>query len=159
MPFDGSGKEWKFGTDSREECVARGVDAVAETLSASYAFAAGDGSDEALSLQVAGIENFDDYAEVILMLQNLAMVSAVNVASVQGDTVAFSLDVQGDVDKLQQAIGMRRMLQEAEPEPVQPEPAPVLPEPAPDLSAPGFAPVPEPPPPVVVSQQLYYRLL
>ncbi len=180
MPFEGRRYEWKFGTDSHEECVALGIDAVAEVLSATYAFAAVGGDGAPLLLQVAGIAQFSDYADVILMLRELAMVSSVDVASVEGDRVAFSLDIQGDVDKLQQAIRMKRILQE-EAAPVtapQQKPGPTDPVPDPALEPtiestneptietttdsaldPTLALTPEPPPAEEPPRpQLFYRL-
>jgi hypothetical protein len=172
LPFEGRDHQWKLGTDSHQACVAKVVDAVAETLSARYAFAAVGGSGAPLLLQVADVGNFADYADVVLMLKSLAMVEAVDVAGVHQDTVDFSLVVQGDVDQLQQAIGMKRLLQKA-PAP-KPAPAPA-PEPAPDpvtgidpagidsagidsAAAPELA-APEPALPAEPAQvRLYYRL-
>ena len=129
MPFEGRDHQWKFGTDSHQACVGKAVDAVAETLSASYAFAAVGASQAPLLLQVADVNDFADYVDVILMLKSLAMVESVDVASVQENAVDFSVVIQGDIDQLQQAIGMKRLLQKA-PEP-EPEPAP-MPAPAPE---------------------------
>lgn len=165
LPFEGQPHQWKFGTESGEECIALGMDAVAELLSASYAFAAVGGSDAPLVMQVSGIEGFGDYADVILMLEGLAMVSAVSVTSVEGDRVDFAIDLQGDVDKLQQAIRMKHILVE---EDVQvPEVAPEAPPQAQDpldplaqdpLAQPATATV-EPAPTVAPpAPRLAYRL-
>jgi hypothetical protein len=73
-------------------------------------------------LQVTDVQDFADYADVILMLKSLAMVESVDVSGVQEDAVDFSVVIQGDIDQLQQAISMKRLLQKA-PAP-KPEPAP-----------------------------------
>lgn len=113
LPFDG-GRQWKFAGGAAEECIGSAMDAVAETMSARYAFAATGNGAAALQLRVAGVDDFAAYTDVLLMLKELAMVSAVSVASVAGNQVDFSLETQGEVDKLQRAIRMGGLLLEQE---------------------------------------------
>ena len=163
LPFEGRERQWKFGTDTPQPCVAKAVDAVAETMSASYAFAAVGESQAPLVLQVADISDFSVYSDVILMLKGLAMVESVDVASVDHNTVDFSLQIQGDVDKLQQAIRLKHLLQEV-PAPA-PAPAPAKAtapavEPVPETGLdPAAAPAPAPVLPVAEPKvRLYYRM-
>jgi hypothetical protein len=139
MLFEERDHQWQFGTDSLEACVAKAADAVADTLSASYAFAALGGEQLPLLLQVANIGGFPAYTEVMLALQGLAMVESVNVASVTQDTVNFSLEIQGEVDTLEQAIRMQRLLQKDTAPPVVVEPEKVDP---PMANSPQVTPVP-----------------
>ncbi len=138
MPLDGREQQWTASGNSLDACVASAVDELAETLSATYAFANVVGAGEPLLLRVSGIDDFSDYADVVLMLNGLAMVEAVDVAGVEGGAVDFSLTVGGSAGKLQQAIELKGMLIETA------APAPTLspvsePSLAPGAAAPGAA--------------------
>lgn len=153
MLLDGRDQQWSASGNSLDACVGSAVDELAETLSATYAFAAVSGAGEPLLLRVSGIGDFSDYTDVVIMLKSLAMVDAVDVAGVEGGAVDFSLSVGGSAGKLQQAIELKGMLIETD----GPPPAPAIKQPL----APGAAALPNNPAPAaapVDPERLYYRL-
>jgi hypothetical protein len=158
MALNNRDRRWTSSGASLEACLGNAVDELAETLSATYAFSAvaGGAAGEPLLLRVAGIDDFVDYADVVLMLNSLAMVDAVDVAGVEGGAVDFSLSTSGSADKLQQAIELKGMLLEtaAPPAPAEPLRLPPGIEPG-STPLPGYPAVaaaePEP-------ERLYYRL-
>jgi hypothetical protein len=157
LPVEGRDRQWKFSANSDQACVGKGMDAMAETLSASYAFAGASGESEPLILQVAGVDDFTDYTDVVVMLKDLAIVEAVDVAGIDGNTVNFSLQVQGDAAKLEKSIRLKGLLQQVD-APPQREPT-VVPASAPGAALDPLA-LPEPAPLVQAQPQvrLYYRL-
>jgi hypothetical protein len=175
LPLDGRDQQWSASGTSLEACVASAVDELAETLSATYAFATVVGASEPLLVRVSGIDDFSDYADVVLMLNSLAMVEAVDVAGVEGGAVDFSLTVGGSAGKLQQAIELKGMLIETAAPATTPSPVsepPLAPEAAaPEAAAPEAAALPSNVLPVAgpldrerrlpeqrLPERLYYRL-
>ncbi len=166
LPLDGRDRQWSASGNSLDGCVASAVDELAETLSATYAFATVAGASEPLLVRVSGIDDFSDYADVVLMLNSLAMVDAVDVAGVEGGAVDFSLTVGGSAGKLQQAIELKGMLIETaapapKPSPVSESPlAPAAAAALPSNAVPAATP-PDPErrlPQQRLPERLYYRL-
>ncbi len=159
MALDNRDQRWTSAGNNLETCLGSAVDELAETLSATYAFSAvaGSAAGEPLLLRVAGIDDFADYADVVLMLNSLAMVDAVDVAGVEGGAVDFSLSTSGSADKLQQAIELKGMLLETAAPPPPTEPVQL-----PPGIEPGSTPLPGYPAPAAAvpaePERLYYRL-
>ncbi len=155
MTLDQDDQRWSSSGNSLEACLGSAVDELAETLSATYAFAAVTGSTagEPLFLNVTGIDDFSDYADVVLMLNSLAMVDAVDVAGVEDGAVDFSLTASGSAGKLQQAIELKGILVESEAPPPAYEALS-----APPGIEPGSTPLPGYPAPEAKPERLYYRL-
>lgn len=129
MALDGEGRRWHVTQPAAQQCVASAMDAVAEAMSARYAFAADSGGSEPVMLQVDGVGSFEQYADVLLMLQELAVVDRIGVDRVGGGRVRFGVVLKGDVEQLQAALRMQRWFVESDPQPdivvmppLQPEP-------------------------------------
>jgi hypothetical protein len=116
MELDGAVEQWSFNGDEHQQCVARAVDELAETLSARYAFAAATGVGQTVMLQVAGIRQFEDYSAVLRMLGDLAVVRSVAVHSVAEDRVRFALQLRGSEQNLDRAIRLEQLLVVSEPQ-------------------------------------------
>lgn len=116
MDSPAGSNRWGLNGTNVGECIDPAIDGVAELLSAQYAFTASGTSEAAIRMEVTNINNFEDYGQVLLLLKSLALVEVVDVISVEGDQVSFSLASQAASDRLQRAIRLKRVLIE---EPVQ----------------------------------------
>jgi hypothetical protein len=79
-------------------------------------FAAADSPEGAeVAITVGGIGDLRAYANVTSYLESLALIRALAVDQVAGDTVVYRARIQGDADRLARAIGLGRHLQPATP--------------------------------------------
>lgn len=101
---------------SREAYLGRGVDAVATALAARYAAPVGEaGLQQAqLQLEVAGIDEFQDYAGVLSYLQRLDQVRDVDLIEVQADRLLLRLRADGGAQYLQRLLALDSRLQPAD---------------------------------------------
>ena len=64
-----------------------------------------------LMLVVTGVNSLEDYARVLTYLENLDAIETLEVRTVAGDRVEFSVLVRGSAEQLDRAIGLKSILQ------------------------------------------------
>jgi hypothetical protein len=82
--------------------VAEGVHFAADQLAT--LFAAANGAEQSLVVDVAAVSDLKAYAETLNYLEGLTLVRSVAVEHVDGDTVRFRLQVRGDAGLLARAV-------------------------------------------------------
>ena len=108
---DGAGAlvvQWSLASDDGTPTVSgsidEGVHLAADTFSRLYA--ASGGSLGAISVEVAGIRNLDDYAATLNYLEGMTLVRSVALEQVVGDTMRFQLAIRGDATTLRRALAL-----------------------------------------------------
>jgi uncharacterized protein len=84
--------------------VEEGVHLAADTFGRVYA--AAGGSLGAVSIEVAGIRNLDEYASTLNYLEGMTLVRSVALEQVVGETMRFQLAVRGDTATLRRALAL-----------------------------------------------------
>ena len=107
--FGDSTTYWDSECEELADCVAVPIDAVAEILAARYALISTDDGNQ-VTLQVDGLDSFDDYGDVLFYFKKLIAVSNVELASVKGTSFTFVLRLNTDQEKLQELIGLNDRL-------------------------------------------------
>jgi hypothetical protein len=90
------------------EGVNRAADSYAQLFAAS-------GSLAPIDIEVRGVADLRDYADLQGYLESLTFISHVGVAALGGDTVRFHLATRGGADSLQRALALNGRLQPAAP--------------------------------------------
>lgn len=129
---------WQAQPGVLDTALAAGVDVLADSYAARFALRPrGEGGDLSVDMAVTGIAGLPAYARVLDYLGKLTPVRGVQVLGVSGNTLKLALVLRGDVQQLEQAISLGRLLK---PEPMpaqvltpQPDDAASLPPPAPAL--------------------------
>jgi hypothetical protein len=88
--------------------VLEGVNHVADTYAALFA---ASGSLAPIDVEVSGVADLKDYADVQSYLESLTFVSHVGVQSLAGDVVTFRLSSRGGAEPLQHALALNGKLQ------------------------------------------------
>lgn len=101
-----------------EDGLSPGIHRAATSLAERFATRGGV-SATATVVAVSGIHSLDDYARVLSYLERQSLVSGVQVSKLSGDTVVFSLQVQGDATRLFRVVDLDDMLEPHEPNPDQ----------------------------------------
>jgi hypothetical protein len=93
-----------FGTTNAETAgsVPEGVHFAADQLAG--LFAAANGAEQALIVDVAAVNDLKAYAETLNYLESLTLVRSAAVEHLSGDTVRFRLQVRGDAGLLARAV-------------------------------------------------------
>jgi uncharacterized protein len=89
-----------------------GVNLVADTMAARYAVAPTLGLEGGISMSVAGVNSYGDYAAVIALLESVELVESVRVVGVQGDRLRLRLAAQVDPGQLAGIFRLNENLQE-----------------------------------------------
>lgn len=100
--------------DSANSALLEGIELISDDLASRYAIVVSDSSDSALTLQLSGVSDFGAYAQSIDYLESLAMVVSANPHWVKGSDVWLSLETEGDVDLLLNALKSDEKLLPAE---------------------------------------------
>lgn len=88
---------------------AEGAHGLADRLAARYATAASSG--RVLRLRVTGVDSFDAYGRVQGYLRSVGLVQSATLKEVAGDQLVYELAVRGDVNQLNDAFALRRVLE------------------------------------------------
>ncbi|GAA5525723.1 hypothetical protein Maes01_02295 [Microbulbifer aestuariivivens] len=97
--------------DTLEEVAQQGIAGAADLLAERYAIRAGEaGQQNALVLELSGINEFADYTGAIDYLQGLAQISSAELLSVDNDRLRFSITATVGLDRLRDALALNRRL-------------------------------------------------
>jgi len=97
--------------ESLPAALAPSFDKIADALAAQYAVAASGAAPEGVLLRLAGINNFDDYAQALACLQKQGGVKAVLPLQVAGDEVIVRLRIVGSAEQLSRQLALDSRLQ------------------------------------------------
>jgi hypothetical protein len=95
---------------NEQQFLREGADLVAEAMAARYAVAA-TANATGLTITVAGVNSYADYAAIVTWLENLELVERANVESVRGDTIVLRLEAQADASQLATLFDLNKQLQ------------------------------------------------
>lgn len=90
--------------DSAEQVLQEGIEQIADDLASRYAIVIDESRDGALTLQLAGVNDFSGYVGAIDYLEDLAMVTTANPIYVSDGQLWLSLEAEGDVSLLLNAL-------------------------------------------------------
>jgi hypothetical protein len=112
MAFDEPVVRWTLLLDGErfdwEGDVGSGANDVADLFTARLA--ASVGTSNRVLLSVDDVVNLDAYGRLSAYLEELDLVEALAVDTVDGDRVVFSLTVRGDLDRLMRNIALQQVL-------------------------------------------------
>lgn len=103
-------QRWQFERDTAGDAMAAAADALANRMARRYAVVAGNGN-VALLLRVDDLKSFDAYSDLLRYLNGLAMISKVEVASVDGSTISFRLVSSTDAGRLTDTLALQKHLE------------------------------------------------
>lgn len=106
---------WSTPPGELASVAADGVQTAADDYARWFAIAPGANGMNGISVSVTGITTVQAYAKVLAYLGHLTPVKSVQVTRADGRTVYFSLDTQGSVTNLQQAVLLGGLLRNAAP--------------------------------------------
>lgn len=102
----------QFSADNRSDTVngllAANMDRLIDQLSAQYA--ATSAASEGVLLQVVGIANFDDYAQLLNYLQRIGLIKRATPVLVRADEVQLQLKLQGTPEQLARHFALENKL-------------------------------------------------
>ncbi len=98
----GDRTEWQGDT-------VEGVHGLADRLAARYATVASSG--RVLRLRITGVDSFDAYGRLQSYLRGLGLIQSAELTQVSGDQLVYDVSVRGDVDQLNDAFALRRVLE------------------------------------------------
>lgn len=88
---------------------ADGANGLADRLAARYATAAG--AARVLRLRIEGINSFDDYGRLQTYLRTVGLLQRAELQRVDGGVLFFEMAVRGDVNQLNDAFALQRVLE------------------------------------------------
>jgi hypothetical protein len=91
--------------------LGEGIALVAEEMAGRYAVAASGVDLGGISMSVAGVEGYSDYAKIVAWLEGLELIEHANVEFIRGDEIQLRLIAQADADQLREIIELNRRLQ------------------------------------------------
>jgi hypothetical protein len=106
-----AGVRWTFffqDHSSEYSGTLEGINRAADTYAGLYA---ASGALMPVDIEVAGIENLHDYADVQAYLESQTFIAHVNVQGLSGDTVQLRLTTRGGVEPLEHALALNGRLQ------------------------------------------------
>lgn len=106
-------EDWQTPAGDQTVVSVDGVEVAADRFAARYAVAADSTDQDAVALQVDGIDDLEAYAKVLAYLGSLTPVRAVHVQRVAGGSVYYSLDIHGSLDNLESALLLGGLLSNA----------------------------------------------
>jgi hypothetical protein len=99
---------WSEGADESVGGLDAGVHAAADAYA--QVFAASGSSLESVTIEVAGLNDLDAYAQTLNYLEKLTLVRSVALEQIAGDAMRFRLSVRGDAETLLRALALDRRL-------------------------------------------------
>ncbi len=88
---------------------AAGADGLADRLAARYAIAAATG--RVLRVRIDGVDTFDAYGRLQSYLRSVDLIQSADLQRVTGGTVFFEVALRGDVNQLNDAFALERVLE------------------------------------------------
>lgn len=107
------GRSYAFDArgDTLEQVALRGIDEAADLLAQRYAVrASAGGQQNAVVVELSGVDSFADYTQASDYLQGLAQVSGAELLSVDGDRMRFALTTSVPLNRLRDALALNRKL-------------------------------------------------
>jgi hypothetical protein len=86
-----------------------GAHGLADRLAARYATAAASG--RVLRMRVTGVDSFDAYGRLQSYLRSVGLVQSADLKEIAGDELVYDLAVRGDINQLNDAFALRRVLE------------------------------------------------
>ncbi len=107
------GEQTVFSAQAADEnsLIQSAVDRTANELAINYAVHLGQKSRAPLIMEVQGLTEFKDYADVLYYLDDLTIVRRVELMAMQGTTLWLTLHTEGSVDRLLGALALGEKLQ------------------------------------------------
>jgi hypothetical protein len=90
---------------------AEGAHGLADRLAARYATAASAGRN--LRLRITGVDSFDAYGRLQNYLRSVGLIQSAELKEVGGGQLVYDVAVRGDVNQLNDAFALRRVLEPA----------------------------------------------
>ncbi|MBL4827241.1 MAG: DUF2066 domain-containing protein [Spongiibacteraceae bacterium] len=106
-------KQLRFDGDAGdiENYIGASLNQVADLLAADYAIVRANTADSGVLMRLSGISDFNDYAQAINYLENVAAIRYANVIDIQGDEIIVRLKADGLLQQLQQSFALDKRLQ------------------------------------------------
>ncbi len=92
-----------------EDFLAVGLMSLIDKLAQKYVVVS-NGHHSTVSMRVAGLQTFADYANVDRYLNGLAAIESANLSSVDGDVSVFQVQLNGSIDQLDNALALDKKL-------------------------------------------------
>jgi hypothetical protein len=93
---------------------AEGAHGLADRLAARYATAASSG--RVLRIRITGVDSFDAYGRLQSYFRSMGLIQSAELKEVGGGQLVYHVAVRGDVNQLNDALALRRVLEpEADP--------------------------------------------
>ncbi|GAA6133453.1 hypothetical protein NBRC116188_02420 [Oceaniserpentilla sp. 4NH20-0058] len=105
---------YEFESDSVKEQMLLGVSASAEVLANAYAIRPSLAQSDLIAVKILGIADLNRYASVLKYLEKLSVTKDVVVNSVQGDTLALSVTLNGTIAQFNQVLKLDKKLNQIE---------------------------------------------
>lgn len=102
LDHDGERSEWQGD-------LAAGANGLADRLAARYATTAAAG--RTLRVRIDDVDSFDDYGRVQAYLLSVGLIRSIDLKRVTGSSLYYDLAVRGDLAQLNDAFGLRPVLE------------------------------------------------
>jgi len=99
--------------DNLESLLDQASAKLANVFASRYASVRNSGSASRLNIQIGGVSNYSSMAKVQAYLESIGVVREVSLVQVKGEQVEYSVEIDGDKQKLFNSISLSRLLIEA----------------------------------------------
>lgn len=106
----GERERFVLSGDTTTEIIEQASANLAKVFSSRYASVRNDGASSKLSLQIAGIQSYVAMNKVQSYLKSIGVVRGVALVEVNGEKVEFSVEIDGDKQKLFNSISLSQLL-------------------------------------------------
>ncbi|MBJ7538450.1 DUF2066 domain-containing protein [Marinomonas transparens] len=107
---DGDVQRFNLTGSNQQEILDQASADLAKAFSSRYAAVRNNQSSSRLQLQVSGITGYNIMNKVQSYLESIGVVRDVLLSKIEGDKVEFSVDIDGDKQKLLNSIALNRLL-------------------------------------------------
>lgn len=102
--FDGQG-------ETLDQHLSEAVDQTADRVFADYVVRVADDGADGVLIEIAPVNRFDDYAQVVDALRELTVVRAVQLTEQNNEVLTLKLQLNGSLSQLQRAIALNNRFQ------------------------------------------------
>jgi hypothetical protein len=106
-----AGARWTLWFQDRSSEFSGALEGVNRTADLYAGLFAASGSLVPIDIEVTGVGDVREYANLQTYLESLSFISHVNVAALTGDTIRFRLTTRGGAESLQRALSLNGQLQ------------------------------------------------
>ncbi|MCW4628110.1 MULTISPECIES: DUF2066 domain-containing protein [Marinomonas] len=106
----GESERFVLSGNTLKAVVDQATTKLAKVFSSRYASVRNSGSVSQLTVRVAGVESYNVMSKVQSYLESIGVVRNVTLLQVDGDTIEFALEIDGDKQKLFNSISLSRLL-------------------------------------------------